>query len=223
MSSLGHPEQGEKRRQWSLGGETSCYTKLINPLNMTVNDFRGRSGAECESFIKSLRIAAWKEGKLEDARWMANFASLHYSGKALKWHSALPLDIRQDWFKQEMALLERWPPPADESDDEQAESSIVPTPAAASLLSAPAGKASEIGVLQFVSISGNENPAYIAGPDAEGRCTLTTEVGEALRLRWDRSVNSGSRILEWVDSGSKWLAIHWADEPEPSFAPGSTT
>ncbi|KAG8961366.1 hypothetical protein FRC05_006234 [Tulasnella sp. 425] len=153
---------------------------------------------------------------------MAHFASLHYSRKALKWHSNLPLDVRQDWFKQEKALLERWPAPADESDDEEAEASIVPTPAAASLLSAQAGKSSEIGVLQFVSISGNENPLYIAGLRINGECTLTTAVGEALRLQWGRSVNLGSRILECVDSGSEWLAIHWKDV-KPSFATGSTT
>ncbi|KAG8939677.1 hypothetical protein FRC04_006084 [Tulasnella sp. 424] len=163
-----------------------------------VNEFRGKGGAECESFIKSIREAAWKEGKLDDTRWMAHFASLHYSRKALKWHSNLPLDVRQDWFKQEKALLERWPAPADESDDEEAEASIVPTPAAASLLSAQAGKSSEIGVLQFVSISGNENPLYIAGLRINGECTLTTAVGEALRLQWGRSVNLGSRILECV-------------------------
>ncbi|KAG8943246.1 hypothetical protein FRC04_003113 [Tulasnella sp. 424] len=163
-----------------------------------VNEFRGKDGAECESFIKSIRETAWKEGKLQDALWMANFASLHFSGKALKWHSTLSLDVRQDWFKQEMALLERWPPPADESDDEEAEAAIVPTPAAASLLPTQAGKSSDIGIMQFVPISRDENSVYIAAPDSNGACELTTEVGQALRLRWDRSVDSRSRILEWV-------------------------
>ncbi|KAG8967510.1 hypothetical protein FRC05_002022 [Tulasnella sp. 425] len=186
-----------------------------------VNEFRGKDGAECESFIKSIRETAWKEGKLQDALWMANFASLHFSGKALKWHSTLSLDVRQDWFKQEMALLERWPPPADESDDEEAEAAIVPTPAAASLLPTQAGKSSDIGIMQFVPISRDENSVYIAAPDSNGACELTTEVGQALRLRWDRSVDSRSRILEWVGSGNKWLAIHWSPK-KPNFAKGST-
>ncbi|KAG8944438.1 hypothetical protein FRC04_001812 [Tulasnella sp. 424] len=86
-----------------------------------VNLFKGNSGAECEDFIQNIRETAWKEGKLQDGLWMANFASLHFSGKALKWHSALPLDVRQDWFKQEMALLEYWPPQAGGSDNEEAE------------------------------------------------------------------------------------------------------
>ncbi|KAG8965293.1 hypothetical protein FRC05_003298 [Tulasnella sp. 425] len=189
---------------------------------LIVNEFKGRSGAECESFIKSIRKAAWKEGKVRDALWMADFASLHFSGKALKWHSDLSPDVRQDWFKQEKALLERWPPPADDSDKEEAEAAIVPTPAAASLpsQSTDEGKLSDIGVVQFVPISGGEESMYIAEPDDGGECRLTTEVEKALRLRWDRSVDSGSRVLEWVGSGSKWLAIHWI-KTDLSFKQGS--
>ncbi|KAG8961364.1 hypothetical protein FRC05_006232, partial [Tulasnella sp. 425] len=81
----------------------------------------GTSGAECEDFIQSIRETAWKEGKLQDALWMANFAFLHFSGHALKWHSDLSPDVKQDWDKLEKALLERWPPPADESDSEKAQ------------------------------------------------------------------------------------------------------
>ncbi|KAG8962842.1 hypothetical protein FRC05_005090 [Tulasnella sp. 425] len=197
MSSLGQSEQGKKRRQPSLEGETSCYAKLISPVGLAVKDFRGKSGAECENFIKSIRKAAWKEGKLRDALWMADLASLHFSGKALKWHSDLPLDVRQDWFKQEMALLEHWPPPADASEEEP-EGAIVPTPAAASLLPTQAGESSDIGVMQFVPISGNEESMYIAGPDPAGRCKLTKEAEKAIRLRWDLSGGSGTRVLEWV-------------------------
>lgn len=55
-----------------------------------------------------MRERGWKEGKLRDPAWMADFASLHFSSEALKWHSFLSLDVRHDWYKLEMALVERW-------------------------------------------------------------------------------------------------------------------
>ncbi|KAG8940782.1 hypothetical protein FRC04_005051 [Tulasnella sp. 424] len=149
-----------------------------------VNRFKGKSGAECEDFIQNIREAAWKEGKLDDTRWMAHFASLHYSGKALKWHSDLPLDVRQDWFKQEKALLERWPPPADESDNEEADAAVIPAPAAVSLLSTQAGKSSEIGTIQFVPTSGDGESMYISKPDSAGKLgKLSAGDGTGLSIR----------------------------------------
>lgn len=61
-------------------------------------------------FIRHVRATAWKEEKVEDDRWIANYASLRFSGKALKWHSHLAPDVRRDWSKLEMALLDQWPP-----------------------------------------------------------------------------------------------------------------
>ncbi|KAG8918190.1 hypothetical protein FRC01_002003, partial [Tulasnella sp. 417] len=70
--------------------------------------FKGTSWSECETFIQAIREKAWNEGKLRDPAWMADFASLRFSSTALKWHLLLPLDVRHDWYKLEMALLERW-------------------------------------------------------------------------------------------------------------------
>ncbi|KAG8961365.1 hypothetical protein FRC05_006233 [Tulasnella sp. 425] len=69
-------------------------------------------------------------------------------------------------------------------------------------------------------MSGDQESIYISEPYA-GQCKVMTEIGKALRLRWNRSVSSESRVLEWVGSRSKWLAIHWSVE-KPSFAQGST-
>ncbi|KAG9043393.1 hypothetical protein FS837_009671 [Tulasnella sp. UAMH 9824] len=183
-------------------------------------DFKGKSGAECEKFIKTIRRVAWEEGKIKDGEWMANFASLHFAGKALKWHTELPLDVRQDWFKQEKALLERWLPLEDEEDD-SSESAIVPAPAAVS----QSGNGSETGVLEFVRVGGSKQTSvYIAGPDKPGdACGLTDDIDDALHFRWGRSVGQAIRILEWAQDGGsyKWLAIHW-NNGIPIFEPGST-
>ncbi|KAG8920564.1 hypothetical protein FRC01_000699, partial [Tulasnella sp. 417] len=110
-----------------------------------------------------------------DGEWMANFASLHFSGRALKWHSDLPLDVRQDWFKLEKALLERWSPPEDEGDN-QPENAIVPTPAAASFPPIQSKKKSETGVLEFVPMKGSSaTSTYIAVPNLPGSTCRGTD------------------------------------------------
>lgn len=69
-----------------------------------VEPFKGKNGEECNSFIRAIRAAAWKQGKLRDAAWMADFASLQFSHQALSWHSRLTEDVRQDWTKLEVAI-----------------------------------------------------------------------------------------------------------------------
>lgn len=41
---------------------------------------------------------------------MADLASLYVSSRALSWHAKLPLEVRQDWFKLEEALVDFWAP-----------------------------------------------------------------------------------------------------------------
>lgn len=82
-----------------------------------VSTFAGNGWTELEAFIRSIRAIAWNEGKLQDPLWMANYASLHFSGKALRWHAELPEDIQESWRKLEVAMVARWPPPDDSEDD----------------------------------------------------------------------------------------------------------
>ncbi|KAG9007694.1 hypothetical protein FRB90_009266 [Tulasnella sp. 427] len=82
-----------------------------------VPKFRGNDFAECEAFIPAIRKVGFKTDRLRNAGWMADFASLHFVGGALKWHSQLPKDVQEDWNKLVQALLNRWPP--HEDDDRQ--------------------------------------------------------------------------------------------------------
>ncbi|KAG9022446.1 hypothetical protein FS837_006355, partial [Tulasnella sp. UAMH 9824] len=157
-----------------------------------VEKFKGKNGVECENFIQTIRDVGWTEGKLQDGLWMANFASLHYSGKALKWHSDLPLDVRQDWFKQEKALLERWPPP-DDVDDEV--TSIMPTPAAAPDTAGQTDKFCVTAVLAFSHENQNET-LYVTYDDKDPGCTLTYDLESALRFRWHSGDEPKMGILE---------------------------
>lgn len=64
----------------------------------------------------AIRARALWEGKQRDPAWIADFAAPLFWRKALSWHGRLPQDVRQDWFKLEAALFDRWPEP--EEDDE---------------------------------------------------------------------------------------------------------
>ncbi|KAG8924100.1 hypothetical protein FRC01_011944 [Tulasnella sp. 417] len=81
-----------------------------------VERFKGTGWEECEEFILAIRARAFWEGKQEESAWMAGFAATNFSRKALSWHARLPEDVRRDWSKLEVALLDKWPPPED--DDE---------------------------------------------------------------------------------------------------------
>ncbi|KAG8902435.1 hypothetical protein FRC00_007971 [Tulasnella sp. 408] len=83
--------------------------------NPKIKFFKGSNWDECIAFIQAIRAAAWAEGKLRDPAWMADFSSLYFSHKSLPWYSKLPIEVRQDWFKLEAALVDRWAP--DDEDD----------------------------------------------------------------------------------------------------------
>ncbi|KAG8900780.1 hypothetical protein FRC00_011239 [Tulasnella sp. 408] len=90
---------------------------VLTYLPFEVERFKGTSWEECNEFILAIRTRALWEGKQRDPSWMADFAGTYFWQSALLWHCGLPQDVRQDWFKLEIALLSRWPPPP-ESDVE---------------------------------------------------------------------------------------------------------
>lgn len=78
-----------------------------------VERFKGTDWEECDDFVAAVRARALWEGKQRDPAWIADFAAPLFSRTALSWHCRLPQDVRQDWFKLEIALIDRWPPPDD--------------------------------------------------------------------------------------------------------------
>lgn len=179
--------------------------------------FRGDSWDDCVSFIQAIRTAAWDAGKLRDPAWMADFASLYFSYKALSWHSKLPLDIRQDWFKLEGALVDRWAP-ADEGDNLQ----IQPAPAAAAI--PPDRGDGDRAVCGFLKVIRDNDPVASSYVTFNSRnysvCTLTDDRESALRVRCTSLSRLG--LLEWInDSSCSWLAVHWT-RPNPSIKRGSS-
>lgn len=71
--------------------------------------FSGANGTECEGFIKAVRKYAFKEGKQKDYLWIAEYAATCFEGPALRWHRALPEEVRSDWRLLEENLLSKYP------------------------------------------------------------------------------------------------------------------
>ncbi|KIO28580.1 hypothetical protein M407DRAFT_6730 [Tulasnella calospora MUT 4182] len=97
--------------------------------------FDGGEG-QCERFIRLVRKAAFSQGKLDDSKWVAMFASTCFEGKALRWYSALDPTTKTDWHLLEPALLNEFTGPVLSSQVEEKAPSIeressMPTPAAA--------------------------------------------------------------------------------------------
>ncbi|KAG8940775.1 hypothetical protein FRC04_005044 [Tulasnella sp. 424] len=184
-----------------------------------VSTFTGNGWTELEAFIRGIRAIAWNEGKLQDPLWMANYASLHFSGKALRWHAELPEDTQESWRKLEVAMVARWPPPDDSEDDVRelkADYIIVRAPIAAAaspgnVFSAVFGSRPALVVVKLL-LNESDKWFFLGKPESgQGPCHVTTNINEAVRVR--RSPRSRPYDVELVDAkdgrGYGWLAIHW--------------
>ncbi|KAG9022682.1 hypothetical protein FS837_006238, partial [Tulasnella sp. UAMH 9824] len=138
---------------------------------------------------------------------MAGLASIHFSHKALTWHSKLPLDVRHDWFKLESALLDRWSPSGD--DDEPPPQ---PAPPAAPS-SSPKGSADQTSryVIKVQGETGKP-PAYVCQAEPNNICVLADLKSAALHNEFLRSDEGTEEFLQVVfkdGSVPSWLAVHW--------------
>ncbi|KAG8894558.1 hypothetical protein FRC00_008764, partial [Tulasnella sp. 408] len=158
-----------------------------------VEIFKGTGWEDCDAFIRNIRAAAWKESKLNDDLWVANYASLHLAGKALRWHSRLPPDVRRDWSKLEVALLDQWPSPDEIGSENSTQVPIVPTPAAApnnsnSNANANMNQSPRRGVVKIISLKSNAI-FYLGQPKSTGICSITKKIGDALHVSVDPNKN----------------------------------
>lgn len=178
-----------------------------------IERFKGTDWEECDDFVAAVRARALWEGKQRDPAWIADFAAPLFSRTALSWHCRLPQDVRQDWFKLEIALIDRWPPP-----DDGGEPQIRPTPAAAPSLNHNDRSDRQLcGRLKLV-LDQSSTTYYVAPPRPV--CDLVRNTNQALRVRCNSF--SGATLLEPLShSCHSWLAVQWGTS-NPNIEKGST-
>ncbi|KAG8951070.1 hypothetical protein FRC00_007448, partial [Tulasnella sp. 408] len=70
--------------------------------------FTGRSAEEAEDFIIAVKRRAHSKGKHKDDAWIADFVSLCFEKKALRWYESLDEETQKDWKLLKRAILEEY-------------------------------------------------------------------------------------------------------------------
>lgn len=106
------------------------YTDIIQTENFLDENFEftGTEGIPYQEFLKRVRGAAFRQGRSRDSEWMADMASLHISGDALKWYESLDDDVRQDWSLLRKAIIGKYGDGSTEATYEAPLSPAKPTP-----------------------------------------------------------------------------------------------
>lgn len=78
------------------------------PASATRLEFQGLSGRECEAFITAVSRRAFNEGKEQDDRWTAAFASSCFAFDALRWLNELDDEIQGSWKQLRRAMLTKY-------------------------------------------------------------------------------------------------------------------
>lgn len=86
--------------------------------------FTGESAEEAEDFIFAVKKRAYSKGKQKDNAWIADFVSICFAKKALRWYERLDEETQNDWKLLKRAIL-------DEYEEASLPSSTVPTSASA--------------------------------------------------------------------------------------------
>ncbi|KAG8960446.1 hypothetical protein FRC05_006842 [Tulasnella sp. 425] len=77
--------------------------------------FNGVDGISCHDFIQAIRQHAFDEGRTRDYAWIADLASLRFSGPALKWFESLDDATQEDWKLLKRAILRQYAEPTYEA------------------------------------------------------------------------------------------------------------
>ncbi|KAG8980543.1 hypothetical protein FRB90_007652, partial [Tulasnella sp. 427] len=89
--------------------EESTPNQPASGLKASISTLASKDKDECRKFVRSIRMRAQIEGKINDPRWMCETAYAYFDGDALEWHASLPVDVKNDWHRLERALLIDFP------------------------------------------------------------------------------------------------------------------
>ncbi|KAG8922934.1 hypothetical protein FRC01_013436 [Tulasnella sp. 417] len=79
----------------------------VNPVPWI--SFSGRPKESAASLIQSMQRVAFLQNRIEDDKWIAQYASTCFTDSALVWYLGLEKDTRSSWEKLRLALVQRYP------------------------------------------------------------------------------------------------------------------
>ncbi|KAG8930086.1 hypothetical protein FRC01_003266 [Tulasnella sp. 417] len=71
--------------------------------------FSGHPKESAASLIQSMQRVAFLQNRIEDDKWIAQYASTCFTDSALVWYLGLEKDTRSSWEKLRLALVHRYP------------------------------------------------------------------------------------------------------------------
>ncbi|KAG8929916.1 hypothetical protein FRC01_003541 [Tulasnella sp. 417] len=72
--------------------------------------FHGSQSESSGDFVQSVARVAFERGRIDDDRWVAQYASTYLNGDALLWYCKLDEETQGSWKKLRSSLLEQFPP-----------------------------------------------------------------------------------------------------------------
>ncbi|KIO16604.1 hypothetical protein M407DRAFT_33748 [Tulasnella calospora MUT 4182] len=73
--------------------------------------FTGKDEDECLQFVRTIRLRAKAEGKINDSSWMCEVAYPCFAKDALKWYASPSVEVQREWRLLERAILMDYPLP----------------------------------------------------------------------------------------------------------------
>ncbi|KAG8911229.1 hypothetical protein FRC01_005835, partial [Tulasnella sp. 417] len=96
------PPQPPKVLPMSADGKSPSQTSKGDII------FTGGSAEEAEDFIFAIKKRAYSKGKHKDNVWIADFVSVCFAKKALRWYERLDEEIQDDWKLLKRAILDEY-------------------------------------------------------------------------------------------------------------------
>ncbi|KIO22325.1 hypothetical protein M407DRAFT_119055 [Tulasnella calospora MUT 4182] len=159
--------------------------------------FEGKGGLEAEAFVRAIRQKAFREGRQDADRWIAQFAATCFIGDALRWHASLDDDVQNSWKALQRAMFTQYPAP--KRRNIRRESLPAPIPRKGRIRV----QLDDTGTIAFVSRTVGRHGQYFT----------TNNSSNALQVECDPS--DGSKRIKLLNPTTEhdWLGISWDETP----------
>ncbi|KAG9020546.1 hypothetical protein FS837_008103, partial [Tulasnella sp. UAMH 9824] len=115
---------------------------------------------------------AFAQNRIEDDRWMAQYASTCFTDSAMEWYLGLPKDTRLSWEELRLALVQRYPVPPPPT----------PTPAAPAQPKTAYPASVEVGRVEVLRAKFGDFLGYLSQDSETGEIVVDANPEKALKL-----------------------------------------